>query len=279
MAMLTARNHRPRTSLVGRGSGLLLLVLGVTILGVLFWATGGHRARLVAETLGVLVGGSMTILFVGVSRPSPQVVTRAYVRLSRNTRALLIAGIAMVLGFAVVTAAIEPAIPRLREIPAFGGVVTLDWVLSLTVLAIAGTTLLLLGMVTIGARPAATPRAESMATDFLLERLARASNGNAPHALRACFTHDEAGECSFRAWCALLATYEGSHVVLVRSATVWDRLWSEWHLRAEQGGHVQRWILVAQAAEGCIANVEVFRQQVPAGDEATRPMQPCGVEQ
>ena len=258
--MFSAQKQSAHGLLLGRGGGLLLVALGLTVLCLLFWATQGHRARLAAEGLGVLMGGGLTLAVVGLSRPSAQVVTRAYVRLSRHTRALLIVGISMVFGFALVMAAIEPAMPRLRETPAFGGLITLDWVLSLTVLAVAGAMLLLLGVVAVGAHPANSFSTSAPAAGhFLLERLAYASNSGNADLLRACFTADGAGERTYREWRAVLAAADAQQAILVHSATVWGRLWSEWHLLSGSGHSAQQWILVAQQAGGQIDGADFFR--------------------
>src|SRR6185312_11728234 len=165
---------------------------------------------------------------VGVARPSPQLVTRAYVRLSPHTRTLLMAGMATLLGVAVVTAIAHQVAPGLRNVPGLGGLVTLDWVLSLMLLAIAGSTLLFLGLVALTARPTA-PATLGPSQGAALERLWAAANRQGEDELRQCFAAGPAGDALFEQWIDCVGSPGGASVLLVRSAVVWGRTWSEWH--------------------------------------------------
>ena len=62
MIALSPRRVQPAGATLGRFHGVLLLILGVTVLAVLLRATGGHRARLAAEVLGILLGGAASAI-------------------------------------------------------------------------------------------------------------------------------------------------------------------------------------------------------------------------
>jgi hypothetical protein len=244
---------------LGRLHGLLLLALGGIVLTVLLRQTQYHRARLAAEVLGIVLGGAATVLVFGLTRPSPQVVTRAYVLLSRHTRRLLIAGMTSLFGFAVATAAVHRVAPQLRQVPALGGIVTLDWVLSLSMLAIAGSTLLCVGLMAMVARP--TAAAAGAAPDgATLERLWAAANGDDGQALRACFAAGKQGESLMRTWAACAGPMGSSQVLLVRSAARAGRTWSEWYARRHDDGAVHRWVVVANEQAGRLGDDCAFYQ-------------------
>lgn len=264
MLTLPRPKTAPNPAILGRLHGLLLLLLGASVLALLLHSTEGHRARLAAEGLGVLLGGAAATVVSGISRPSPQVVTRAYVRLNRHMRRCLLAGMTILFGFAAVTAIARRMAPGLREVPALGGLVTFDWVLSLTMLAVAGAALLLIGLLALVARPvtAALPAPDG---GRILERLWSASNSDRGEELRACFTDDPAGDALYRQWRALSGPAGGTHVILVRSTTIWGRSLSEWCARSEGDMATQRWILIAREYAGRVATGEFFRP-MPVGE-------------
>lgn len=248
---------------LGRFHGLLLLALGGFVLTVLLRQTEYHRARLAAEVLGIVLGGAATVLVFGLTRPSPQVVTRAYVLLSRHTRRLLIAGMTSLFGFAVATAAVHRVAPQLRQVPGLGGIVTLDWVLSLSMLAIAGSTLLCVGLMAMVARPTAAASVGAAPDGATLERLWAAANGEDAQALRACFAPSKQGESLARTWAECAGPMGSSQVLLVRSAAKAGRTWSEWYARRHDDGSVRRWVVVATEHASRIGDDGVFYQHLP----------------
>lgn len=255
-------------ALLGRAGRLLLIALGLVAVSLLFRATGGHRARLAAEALGVLAGGGLTLVVVGVRRPSPQIVTRAYAGLGAYARALFVAGIGLLFGFGLLTASVAATMPGLREVPALGGLVTLDWVVSLTVLGTAGSILLSLGILAWRAEIGPEQRPASVAADdAILERLWSASNEGDMDALRRCFGPRREGERLFHTWCDAVGPLGTSQVLLVSSSTVWDKALSEWHVRAAEvagAPGVRRFILLAHADAGAIASGDLYRVIGPA---------------
>lgn len=269
--MLGLSRAKSGPATLGRVESVLLMALGLTVLLCLFGITQDHRARLAAEVLGTILGAAATILVVGVARPSPQLVTRAYVRISPHTRTLLIAGMVTLFGVAVATAVAHEIAPGLRDVPGLGGLVTLDWVLSLTLLAIAGSTLLFLGLVALVARP--TPSAPAGPREgAALERLWAAANGQSVEALRQCFVGPD-GEALFGQWLALVGPPGAAAVLLVRSAAAWERSWSEWHTIPAAGSPSQRWLLVATERGGRLAGGQLFQ---PAAAVAAEALQAAG---
>lgn len=251
-----------RTPTLGRSHGILLLLLGGIVLTVLLRQTEYHRARFAAEVLGIVLGGAGTVLVFGLTRPSPQVVTRAYVLLSRHTRLLLVAGMTSLFGFAIATAAIHRVSPQLRELPGVGGLVTLDWVLSLTMLAIAGSTLLCVGLMAIVARPTAGVRVGTAPDGVTLERLWAAANGDSVQSLRTCFASSTQGERLCGNWAEFAGPLGSSQIVLVRSAAKGGRVWSEWYACRHTDRSVRRWVLVATEQAGRINGDGEFFQHV-----------------
>jgi hypothetical protein len=260
---LSSPSRAAGASTVGRSHGLLLLLLGTIVLATLLRQTEGHRARLAAEVLGMALGGSGAVLIFGLTRPSPQVVTRAYVLLSRHMRLLLIGGMALLFGFAVATAAVHRVAPQLREVPGLGGVVTLDWVLSLSMLAIAGSTLLCIGCMAIVARPRQAAGSDVVVAGVALERLWSATNCREGQALRRCFAAGQAGEHLFGRWSEFAGPLGSHQIVLVRSAALDGRVWSEWYARSEDGGSTRRWVLVASEQAGRIGGDGELFEHVP----------------
>ena len=260
---LPGANSESRNPTLGRSHGLLLLLLGSIVLTVLLLQTEYHRARLAAEVLGIAVGGTGAALVFGPTRPSPQVVTRAYVLLSRHARVLLITGMLSLFGFAIATSAIGRVAPQLRDVPGLGGIVTLDWVLSLSMLAMAGSTLLCVGLMAVVARPrraaADCPTGEGVA----LERLWAAANAEDFQAFRACFARSAPGDRLCRAWAEVAGPLGGSQIVLVRSAAKGGRIWSEWYACRHSDRSICRWVLVATEHAGCISGDGVLFQPIP----------------
>jgi len=258
MMRLSPPQRAGASSTVGRSHGLLMLLLGTVVLTTLLQQTQGHRARLAAELLGVLLGGSGAVLIFGLTRPSPQVVTRAYVLLSRHMRLLLIGGMALLFGFAVATAAVHRVAPELRQVPGLGGIVTLDWVVSLSMLAIAGSTLLCVGCMAIVARPRKLV-AGGLVAGVALERLWSAANSHDGQALRTCFAAGTAGELLAGRWSDLAGPVGHQQIVLVRSAALDGRVWSEWYARSADGLAIRRWVLVATEQAGRVSgDGEIF---------------------
>jgi hypothetical protein len=248
------------TPTLARSHGLLLLLLGGIVLTVLLLQTEYHRARLAAEVLGIALGSTGALLVFGLSRPSPQVVTRAYVMLSRQTRMLLIAGMALLFGFAIATSAIRRVAPQLRNVPGLGGIVTLDWVSSLTMLAVAGSTLMCVGLMAIVARASKDIADDATADGASLERLWRATNAADFQAFRACFALSGQGERLCRTWADFAGPLGGSQVVLVRSAATGGRTWSEWYACRDADRSIRRWVLVASEHSGRISgDGEIFQ--------------------
>lgn len=263
MMRLSPAQRAGSASTVGRSHGVLMLLLGTIVLTTLLQQTQGHRARLAAELLGVVLGGSGAVLIFGLTRPSPQVVTRAYVLLSRHMRRLLIGGMALLYGFAVATAAVHRVAPQLRQVPGLGGLVTLDWVVSLSMLAIAGSTLLCFGCMAIVARPRKAVTTGSLVAGVALERLWSAANGHDGQALRMCFTAGTAGARLYSRWSEFAGPIGVHQVVLVRSAALEGRVWSEWYARSADGLDIRRWILVATEQAGRISGDGELFQHVP----------------
>jgi hypothetical protein len=249
---LSGSGARNGTPTLGRSHGGLLLLLGGVVLTVLLRQTEYHRARLAAEVLGITLGGAGSVLVFGLTRPSPQVVTRAYVLLSRHTRLLLIAGMSLMYGFAVATAAVRRVAPQLREVPGLGGLVTLDWVLSLSMLAIAGSTLLCVGLMAIVARPTSAAAVDTATDGTSLERLWAAANGENTRVLRMCFALSLQGERLWQRWVEITGPVGSSQIVLVRSAAKGGKVWSEWYARSYTDRSVRRWVLVATEHAGLI---------------------------
>jgi len=263
MMRLSGSGQMNRAPTLGRLHGFLLLLLGSIVLTVLLLQTEYHRARLAAEVLGIAVGGAGAMLVFGLTRPSPQVVTRAYVLLSRHTRVLLIAGMILLFGFAIATSAIRRVAPQLREVPGLGGIVTLDWVLSLAMLAIAGSTLLCVGLMAIVARPPKDAADCATADGVKLERLWAATNAEDFQAFRACFARSAPGDRLCRAWAEVAGPLGGSQIVLVRSAAKGGRIWSEWYACRHSDRSICRWVLVATEHAGCISGDGVLFQPIP----------------
>ena len=248
---------------LGRRGGLLLALLGLAVLAILVNASQGHRARLAAEGLGVLAGGAATALVLGRVRPSPDLATRAYLHLGRPARALLVAGLVALFGFALGTAGLHRIFPHLQHVPGFGGLVTLDWVVSLGLLATAGSTLFCLGV------GACLARGDAPAADqggLPLERLWAASNRGDAGELAACFDAGEGGRRLLGEWLRLLGPPGTTQVLLVRTATVWGRSWSEWQFGRPDGAGRLAWrrrLLVAREAGGRLAAGELYE---PSGE-------------
>jgi hypothetical protein len=263
MMRLSGPSAGSKTLTLGRLHGILLLALGGIVLTVLLRQTEYHRARLAAEVLGIALGGAVTVLVFGLTRPSPQVVTRAYVLLSRHTRRLLISGMMSLFGFAIATAAIHRVAPQLREVPGLGGIVTLDWVLSLSMLAIAGSTLLCVGLMAMVARPTAATSVRVAPDGATLERLWAAANGENAQALRVCFAESKQGAFLARLWAECAGPLGSSQVVLVRSAARSGRIWSEWYACSHDDGSIRRWVMVATEHAGRISDDGAFFQHLP----------------
>ncbi len=248
--------------ILGRVHGILLVLLGAIVITVLIHQSGGHRARLAAEILGIALGGGVTLLVFGLARPSPQVVTQAYRLLSPHTLVSLATGMTGLYGFALATAIVHHVLPQLhlKEVPGVGGMVTLVWVFALMSLGIAGSTLIGIGMMAIAARADAMRARHQPVAGAALERLWAAANGEREHALRMCFAQTVQGDQVLQQWLACAGPLGSSHVVLVRAATSGGRLWSEWYAHNYTDNSVRRWVLSAtEQAERIGPDGEVFQ--------------------
>jgi hypothetical protein len=188
-------------------------------------------------------------------------VTRAYASLSKIARLLLATGTLLLFGFGISTAGLAEVVPNLRDIPGFGGMVTLDWVVSLTLLATAGSILLSLGIlacraVTITDNPIAAVRIGD-----ILVQLWEASNGSSDEDLRECFGESDSGEQLYRSWLSVIGSPGSSQTLLVRSSVVLGKSWSEWHCLSpdvRRDTRESHHVLLAHIEAGKIMSGELF---------------------
>ncbi|MCL4544037.1 MAG: hypothetical protein M1118_05485 [Chloroflexi bacterium] len=257
-------------AVLNRRAGAFLFVLGVVVLAVLFRSTEGHRARITAEALGATTGLVITLIAVGVTRPSRLHITRAYIRLSQQARRLLILGMGLLFGFATITAAVQQFAPPLQPLPAIGGIVTLDWVLSLFFIATAGGTLVGLGAFTCIARTQAIPN-RAAARITVLERLWLACDRSDVAAMSACFSGSPSGRALFREWSDITGSLGSARVVLIESATVWDQLIAVWHVNNPQNAvNPQHVVLLCRESGRQLEQGEIFIALSTEGQTAVK---------